>query len=234
MPTAISYDIVTVNDHPGVVFELLNCGSLKDMIEQKPDDFDKLMKEYANVTKKINTTDIGETSLPNANEVAIQKLDACKEFLNDDEYNKIKKMIQELDTPKTFIHGDCQIKNIMCQNDELLLIDMDTLSYGNPLFELSAMYATYVSFDSFNPIEEFLELPRETCLKIFDTMYNYYFENVSSEDKKANRDKIELMSYVHMVYWFKKNIPDRKDMIEHYKDEVKRCLTNVNDLKLVF
>lgn len=44
------------------------------------------------------------------------------------------------------IHGDYHTKNLELQNDEVLLIDMDTLAVGNPIFELASMYNSFVGY----------------------------------------------------------------------------------------
>ena len=44
------------------------------------------------------------------------------------------------------LHGDYHIKNVMMQDGEVLLIDMDTLCQGHPVFELASMYNAYVGF----------------------------------------------------------------------------------------
>ena len=44
------------------------------------------------------------------------------------------------------LHGDYHTKNLELQNDEVLLIDMDTLAVGHPIFELASMYNSFIGY----------------------------------------------------------------------------------------
>ena len=46
IPTAISYDVVKVDDKYGVLFEMLNSVTLKDLFNQYPEKFDELIDKY--------------------------------------------------------------------------------------------------------------------------------------------------------------------------------------------
>ena len=45
----------------------------------------------------------------------------------------------------TIVHGDYHPKNIMMQNDDLLLIDMADITYGHPLYDLGSTFLTHVT-----------------------------------------------------------------------------------------
>ena len=55
----------------------------------------------------------------------------------------------------------------MMQNEELLLIDMDTLSVGHPIFEFASMYATSIAFGV---------IFGATSLTSIDTVTTFYLE----------------------------------------------------------
>ena len=52
---------------------------------------------------------------------------------------------------------------------EVLLIDMDTLCQGHPVFELASMYNAYVGFSELdhNVSMDFLEIPYDTSVAIW-------------------------------------------------------------------
>ena len=88
IPTAISYDIVKVENKLGVRFEMLDCASLRDIIRDNPNEYDKWMNKYVLLLKKINTTDSNDKTLPDMKEFYLEKLELIKEYLkvNDDYY----------------------------------------------------------------------------------------------------------------------------------------------------
>ena len=55
-------------------------------------------------------------------------------------YPQLKKLTEELPDSHTFLHADFHLKNIMIVKDELMLIDMETICAGDPIFEMATMY----------------------------------------------------------------------------------------------
>lgn len=199
IPTAISFDIVKVDDKLGVRFEMLDCDSLKNVFVNNPDRYEELKDKYVKLLKIINTTKCADDSIPNMKEAYIKRMELLKPYLEDKYYQKACKLLLSLPESKTFIHGDCHFKNIMVQKDELLLIDMDTLSYGDPIFELALIRAPYVAFEEDDPgnSERFLGVPAEFVRKLFDDLV----DGCLGRKDEAAKDKIALLCYIHMVWW---------------------------------
>ena len=141
IPTAISFDIVKVDDKYGVRFEMLDCMPLRDAFINNPEQYESLVDRYATLLKKINTTECDDVAIPMIKYKMIEKLESFKDEFEPKVYEKCHKLLSDVPDRNTFIHGDCHFKNIMVQGDELLLIDMDTLSRGHPIFELARLRA---------------------------------------------------------------------------------------------
>lgn len=219
IPTAISFDVVQVGDKLGVRFEMLDCASLRDVFRDVPQRYEEMVQKYAELLKTINGTNANDPTLPKVKDEWIGKLEKTKEFYNDKDYAKLMAMIEAIPARETFVHGDCHFKNIMVQGDDLLLIDMDTLAQGHPIFELAAIYAPYVAFEESDPgnSERFLGMPASFVQPMFRDVLNRYFNGMSEEIY----EKIALLSYVHMVWWNKANSPENKVRHEWC---LKRCL----------
>ena len=142
IPTAISFDVVRVGEKLGVCFEMLDCMSLKTAILTHRKNYKEYLKEYANLLKKINTTECLNPAIPDIKKNYLEKVKYIEPFLDKKYFEKAKKLVTNIPDRKTFVHGDCHFKNIMVQNGELLLIDMDTLSVGHPIFELVVNFLT--------------------------------------------------------------------------------------------
>ena len=180
IPTAISFDVVKVNDKYGLRFEMLDCISLKDAFKNNKYNYDDLVDKYANLLITINSTPCDDELIPNMNDFYHQKLEDIKEILDESDYLKLKKMMEGIDNSNTLVHGDCHFKNIMIQNDEFLLIDMDTLSVGNPIFELSQIRAAYVGYEEDEPgnCARFFGLSAEFCKKLYEDIVLKYLGSV--------------------------------------------------------
>ena len=199
IPTAISFDVVKVKDKLGVRFEMLNSSLLRDLYLNHPENFDEYNKKYAELLKKINTTETNDETLPHTLDLWLEKVRRLKDYLDDKDYQKIYKMVENIGDRSTFVHGDCHVKNIMVQDNELFLIDMDTLSKGHPIFELASIVAPYSLFeeDEKGNNQQFFKLDNKTCERIYNDTLNEYFQ----EDNLAYKEKIRLLGYLHMMWW---------------------------------
>lgn len=230
IPTAISFDIVKAGDKLGVCFEMLDCMSLKTAITTQKDRYQEYLEKYAALLKKINTTECFNPIIPEMKKQYLEKVEKIKPNLEEKYYLKAKKIIESIPDRKTFVHGDCHFKNIMVQNDELLLIDMDTLSVGHPIFELAAIYAPYCAFNEDDPgnSERFFGMKDEDAANLYNSVINIYF----GKDDKVIKDKIKLVSYIHMVWWNRVNEPNNNKRLEGCRSRLYKLLDEYNDVDI--
>ncbi|MCR4814384.1 MAG: aminoglycoside phosphotransferase family protein [Lachnospiraceae bacterium] len=64
---------------------------------------------------------------------------------------QLLKLTEKIPDSHTLLHADYHLKNILISDDELMLIDMDTLCAGDPIFELATIYNSYMEFPSISP-----------------------------------------------------------------------------------
>ena len=146
VPTAISYDVVKVGDSYGSVFELLNARSFSKILANDPDMMDWCVKEYVDMLKLIHGTLVPEGKLPDMKEVAVDWAVFVKDYLPEEAGEKLVSLVKDVPHDDHMIHGDYHTKNLELQNDEVLLIDMDTLAVGHPIFELASMFNAFIGF----------------------------------------------------------------------------------------
>lgn len=230
IPTAISFDIVKVGEKLGVRFEMLDCSSLKNAVLAHPDRSQEYLNKYADLLKRITTTECFDPNIPSMKAFYQRKVEAIKPYLDEAHYLKAKKLIDELEDRHTLVHGDCHFKNIMVQNDELLLIDMDTLSVGHPIFEFAQIYAPYVAFEEDDPgnAERFLGITSDFANKLYNALVDIYL----GKDDPVAKDKIKLVSYIHMVWWNRTNEPNNNKRLEGCRGRLIKLLDQYNDLDI--
>lgn len=201
IPTAIPYDIVKVGDKYGSVFELLNCKSLQKDIQEGA-NIEELAKMCVEILKKMHSIELKPGELPNKKDQIIKMAIECKEYMDDETFSSLVTFINNIPDKNTMIHGDFHIKNLMKQENELLLIDMDTLSIGNPIFEFGAMYATYVGFSCVNKnnAQEFLEITYDQSSQIWDFIFNYYYEEKTEKEKEELLKTIKIICYLEVLF----------------------------------
>ena len=218
IPTAISYDVVKVKDKVGLRFEMLNCMTLRDAFLKNKDRYTEYLDKYASLLKKINTTVCDDDAIPDMKKNAFKKLDDIKAYFDKDTFDKLYSFLETIEDSNTFVHGDCHFKNIMVQNDEFLLIDMDTLSKGSYLFELASLYCAYIAYeeDEEGNCLKFFGLDSSFCNQLFNDIIDEY---IGSDEILLN--KIKSIAYFHMLWW---NITNEKENVERFENCKKRLL----------
>lgn len=200
IPTAIAYDIVKVGDSYGAVFELLNAESIADIIKDK-NDFDRFINKSVEVLKNMHQIKAKEGTFPKRKDVILKMLKDTEKHLSKKTFEKLNKLIESIPDRNTIIHSDFHVKNIMAQNDDLLLIDMESLSVGHPIFEFGAMYATYVGFSCVDKknTEKFLDMPQTVATELFNRIFKGYYNDKSDEELESMIEKLSIISYIQVL-----------------------------------
>ena len=200
VPTAIPYDVVKVGDCFGSVFELLDAKSFDEMLIEDASNLDFVVNRSVEVAKILHRTE-APALLPSQKDIAVKWVSVAKDYLEEEEYLKLKKLIDDIPDVKTMLHGDLHIKNIMQQNDETLLIDLDTLSYGHPIFEFAFIFNAYNGFGVVDPgeVERFLGIPSALAYQLFEETLKAYFETDDAEKLKEVEEKAAIIGYLRIL-----------------------------------
>ena len=201
IPTAISYDVVKVGDRYGSVFELLNAQSFSQILATEPDKMDWCVKEYVNLLKKIHGTLVPEGKLPDMKETARKWAAFMQDYLPPEAGKKLTALVEEVPHDDHMIHGDYHTKNLERMGDEVLLIDMDTLAVGHPIFELASIYNAFVGYYETNPdsIEKFQGFDHETGLTFWNKALAAYLETNCESKIREVEDKARILGYTRMI-----------------------------------
>lgn len=236
IPTAISYDIVKVGDSYGSVFELLNAKSFSQLILEHPEKLEDYIGIYADLLRTIHKTAVKEDDMPDIKTFVLDWCSVIENEMTEDEMAKIRRLIREVPDTLTMLHCDYHTNNVMMQNDEALLIDMDTLSHGHPVFELANVYITYVGFGLVDPgvVEQFLGLPYPVAKRIWEVFLPRYFETDDSAYLEKAEEKIRLVAFVRLMrHTLRRGIRTENDKktVELAKASLKELLKTVDTLE---
>lgn len=236
LPCAITYDVVRVDEAYGVVFEAMNAGTLLAELKEDESKIDKVVEENTAIFKMMHKTTGDRDIFPDAAENWFNRLAYVRDELTSEEYEKMSCMLKNLKVTDNFIHSDCHIGNIMRNGDEYMLIDMDTLSIGNPVFEFAQIFSTYVVFNEFDPnnSQEFFGIPMQTALDVFYKTTQKYFEGTGEAEYAKNLDKIKVLGYFFQIFWVKKYTPDNIDFLNFSHKKFGEYIEKTDDLNLVF
>ena len=219
IPTAIPYDVVQVGDLYGSVFELLSAKSFAKLLNAGV-SVEELAKESVSILKTIHSTMLKPGELPSKKQEAMVWAEFDVDYLPEEIGSKLLKMFNEIPETNNMLHGDFHIKNIMQQNGENLLIDMDTLSMGHPIFEFAAIYAAYIGFSCVDKENgaKFLGVTKQQCDDFWKYTIKYYFEGEEQEKVDSIVKMAETICYARILRW-----KIRKGKTELEKQEVEFC-----------
>ena len=143
IPTAISYDVVKVGPCFGVVYELLNAKDLAKCMKEDPEHRDDYVRYFASAMREMHTMEVTSEQFPSARATMMGALPYTKgRIFTEEEYEKVKAVMENVPERNTFIHGDCHAGNVMLQGKDLILIDLACAGCGHPIFDLMSMYLT--------------------------------------------------------------------------------------------
>ena len=201
IPTAISYDVVKVGESYGSVFELLNARSFSKILASEPEKMDWCVQEFVNMLKKIHSTVVPAGKLPDIKETALSWAEFMRDYLPEEAADKLVSLVQEVPHDDHMIHGDYHTKNLELQNDEVLLIDMDTLAVGNPIFELGSMYNALIGYaePDHEVTQRFLGFDYETGVTFWRKSLAAYLGTESETKIREVEDKARIIGYTRMI-----------------------------------
>ena len=199
--TAIPYGIVRVGDGYGTVTELLNAVSVTKLIRNNPDDLSEAVKYYVDMLKSIHATEVEDGELPDMKEIALDWARFVSAHITEDQGKKLISLIEAVPKQNTLMHGDYHTNNIMVQNGEPLLIDMDTLCMGHPVFELGSMFNAFVGYselDHQNMID-FFGYTFETAGKFWNMALKMYLGTEDESVCQNVAEKAMIIGYTRML-----------------------------------
>ncbi|MBQ1351718.1 MAG: anti-sigma factor antagonist [Oscillospiraceae bacterium] len=202
IPTAIPYDVVRIaGGGYGSVFELLNARSFAKLLINNEMAVDEVAKRSIDLLKLIHSTEVKPDSMPNMKAVALDWADFLKDYLPAEQYEKLHALVAAVPEDYHMMHGDYHVKNVMLQNGENLLIDMDTLCYGHPVFELASMYNAYCGYSETDHSisQSFLGIPYETAVEFWNKSLRLYLDGMEEETVKSIEEKAMIVGYARIM-----------------------------------
>ena len=199
--TAIPYGIVRVGDGYGTVTELLNAVSVSKLIRQNPDDTSEAVKYYVDMLKSIHAIEVKDGEVPDMRETALDWANFVSAHIPAEQGNKLRALIEAVPKQNTLLHGDYHTNNIMVQNGEPLLIDMDTLCMGHPVFELGSMFNAFVGYSELDHqvTMNFFGYTHDTAGDVWDKSLKKYLGTDDDAVCQSVAEKAMVIGYTRML-----------------------------------
>ena len=232
--TAIPYGIVRVGDGYGTVTELLNATSVTKLIRQNPDDMTEAVKYYVDMLKSIHAVEVEDGEVPDMKEIALDWARFVAAHIPEEQGIKLISLIEAVPKQNTLMHGDYHTNNDMVQNGEPLLIDMDTLCMGHPVFELGSMFNAFVGYSELDHqnMMDFFGFSFETAGKFWNASLKMYLGTEDEAVCQSVMEKAMVIGYTRMLRRAvrRPNEADSPAKIARCKEMLAELLNNVDCL----
>ena len=235
IPTAIPFGIVKVGERYGSIFELINARTFAELLQQDPTQIEFVAQQTVELAKTLHETE-APVGIPLHSDVARQWLDEAKSSFDPQHFAKLSALIKTIPETGTMLHGDLHIKNIMQYEDEALLIDMDTLSAGHPIYELACIYNAYEGFGICDPnvFKNFLSVDESVVKPLLHRILELYLET-SDEDRinevKEKASVIGLLRVLRRIIRIgEQDTPDGKKLLEECRERINRAVDHLDTL----
>ena len=209
VPTAIPYDVVRIKEGGyGSIYEMLNAKTYIQLYKDGEKSLEELTESSVGLLKRIHSLIVKQSIVPDIRESALSWAMFLKNYLPEEPFEKLIALFDAVPIDNHMIHGDYHFRNIMVQNGESLLIDMDRLSRGHPIFDLAAMYNAYCGFGCVDPgiVETFLGIPYTTAAAIWRRSLECYLDTREEKRLQEVGDKVRIISYTRIArHWIRRN-----------------------------
>ena len=223
IPTAISFGVVAVGDKYGAMFELLNCSDISGYIANDPDRVEYYAEIMADLAHTIHNSVADEDSgFEDGMDRIREQVYTGIDRRDPDMAARIMALIDALPETRHIVHGDFHTGNVFLQNDEPMLIDMDRLSLGHPIVDISGLYMAYVGFGEKDPsvVEKYMGFSYDTAKKFFRYFMEHYLNTKDEETIQKATDKAALLCYMRLV----RRVMKKPVLSDAENDEVDRLI----------
>lgn len=232
IPTAISFEIAIVDKMYGSVFELLDADSMSRLIIKNPADLDTYVRTAVDLLKKIHCTEAEPSKLPDVKTRVLQWVCDIQERIDEKTYAKLRAMVEEIPDVRFFIHGDYHTNNIMVQKGDPVLIDMDTVSYGHPVFEFGSSFLAYKGFSTVDrsAVKNFLGLDYDVAVKFWNGFLRLYFEGLTEQEVAVIEKKAMTIGYLRLLRRTYRRDADNTALIEACRENLVNLVSELDNL----
>ena len=144
IPTAISFEMVKVGDKYGLIYELLNSTSVGKELADHPERVQEIGEKMGMLLKEQHEASMKGRLLEYMNDRANSWIDRIEnKFIKEKDARMLRQIVGAIPRGHCLLHCDFHEGNVMIHNGEYLLIDIDEVCIGHPLYDLTYHYINH-------------------------------------------------------------------------------------------
>ena len=226
LPCAIAYETVQSGNQYGIVFELLNAVMAGRAVNEDPALIPEMGKSMGKLLRQLHTTEMPPGVLPKMTDKMTAWIDYLEEkYLDHADAGLMRSVLAAIPEKNTLVHADFHEGNVMLQGNELILIDLDDICIGHPLFDLVAHYAGHVLAAKTAPegMRNSMGMEVETGLSMYRHTVQAYLGTDDAQQLAAYEQSMQLLTLFYTMIYLAKG----KDSKNLTPDRVKGVLAQV-------
>jgi hypothetical protein len=141
IPTAGAYEMIQSGERFGIVYEYLREPTLLSCIAKGEIKREDAAVKMGKMLKRLHGLPLRE-GIQTLGDMAGGILERCGAFLSPERRKELLGLIDRF-PGCSVLHGDFHENNILVRGDEYLLIDLDSVCTGSPLFEMEHLFCIY-------------------------------------------------------------------------------------------
>ncbi len=168
IPTARAYELISSGGRYGVIYEYLKEPTLFSCVKDGRIDRQTAAAKMGKLLKQVHDIPVNDSIQPLLR-MAAGILGHCGDFITRDQKEELLLHIDRF-PGKRVLHGDFHEANIFVRGDEYLLVDLDSVCIGSPLFEMEHLFCIYKT-----GMPKVLTISQEEGCAFLDTLLANYF-----------------------------------------------------------
>ena len=228
IPTAISFGIVSVGNCYGAMLELIEAETLSEYIKRSPAQVGTYAKMMSDLAHTIHSITVNTDEFPEVYERLESYVRGGLSYEDEALAEKCLQMIEAIPPTDHLVHGDFHTGNVFLQNGEPLVIDMDRISRGHPIAEISDIYYFYDILGEDDPsvVEDFMGFPYNIARQFYQCFLREYLGTGDEQVLNDVTEKASLICYIRLIRKYrKKGTPSEED-----RKNISRCIEKIRAL----
>ena len=188
LPVARIHEIVNISGKYGLIYDYIDGQPISEIIRNNPERFRECVMAFSALSRRISNIQVKwDTSLTTNNFYA-GALNRLRGILSDEEIDVYESAVDSVPRINKAVHGDYHLRNVMMNSaGQLYLIDLDDLSCGHPIWDISTLAAAYKlnpEVESDEDLIRYSGIGRQKCKMLWSMFTRDYFGNLPEDEVK--------------------------------------------------
>jgi uncharacterized protein (TIGR02172 family) len=206
-----------VNGGYSLVYEILRAKSVKSLLEEDRSRLAEYIGIYAAYIRHMHMTTFQKGDFPDLKTEWVKKTEELEGIYSEEEKKAVTDFLMKLPDRLCFVHGDINFGNLMIEDKKPVMIDMEDVKLGHPVYDLAFLYYTLKLLPPLLPADVYTRImgfPAKDAAQIWDCFADTYFAG-------RDRDKAEAQIHPYGIVRLLDGVPSCFLAFDTLDDETK-------------